>query len=168
MSTKLEATSKSTETMRQPGRWCDDARWQVLRREHVSEEDGHTLMETVTALALLIGVLIPVSGIAFQLFVHDRAAKKAEALRIAERAVEQALIVEHPKSRAWRPEGLRWRVVQTVRRREGLYAIEVRVYPARNKARPFKSGEVEDERRGTTRSTAPTVTLRAARGSGPP
>jgi hypothetical protein len=147
----------------------DNTQWKMLEKERISEEDGHTLMETVTALALLIGVLIPASGIAFQLFIRDWAAEKAEALRIAERAVEQALVVEHPRSRAWRPEGLQWHVEQDVRRREGLYAIEVRIYPARNKARPFRPGEIEDERRDMKRrASSPTVTLRAARGIGTP
>lgn len=146
----------------------DNTQWQVLVKERVSEEDGHTLIETVTALALLIGVLIPASGIAFQLFIRDWAAEKAEALRIAERAVEQALVVEHPRSRAWHPEGLQWRVVQDVRRCEGLYVIEVRIHPARNKARPSRPGEIENERRGMRRRTPPTVTLRAARGIGTP
>lgn len=135
-----------------------DTWWQELRERCICAADGHTLVETVAALALLIGVLIPASGAAFQLLIRDRAVAEAEALRLAERTVEQALATERSRSRAWRSERGRWRIVQEVRRRKGLYLVEVRIFPARSGGEAVGGWETTRER------TAPTVALRAARG----
>lgn len=141
-----------------------DTWWHELRERCISAEDGHTLVETVAALALLIGVLIPASGAAFQLLIHDGAVEKAEALRIAERTVEQALAAEQPRRRAWRAEEKRWRIVQDVRRHKDLYLVEVRVFPARSRGHVIQSEEIVGKRRALEKKTAPTVMLRAARG----
>jgi hypothetical protein len=144
----------------------------VTRKESgVAGESGHTLVETVAALALLITVLIPASMAAAQLFTRDRAAERSEALRRAERVVEMALRDEEPESRVWSGEKGLWRVVQNVRRSKGLYLITVQVYRSARRTVPVARTEGRDEddsRRAndTPWSEAePLVTLRAARGA---
>lgn len=104
-------------------------------RLFVSDASGHTLLETVVALALFMAVLVPAGATLGLVAARPGPGGKAEALRLAERVMERALARRQLAEGQQLAEktgparaGRRWRVERRVRFDGALAWVEVRVY----------------------------------------
>jgi hypothetical protein len=61
-------------------------------REHLSEESGYTLVETVVAMALFLSVLIPLGVAIGTLLLHREGEKLTQALLLAETEMTSAVL----------------------------------------------------------------------------
>jgi hypothetical protein len=61
-------------------------------RNLVYNEEGYTLIETLVAMALFLGVVLPMIGLLGNLSVTHSQAKESEALRIAQNEICRAMM----------------------------------------------------------------------------
>lgn len=91
------------------------------------ETDGHTLIEAVVALALLVTVLVPVSGMLGLMAAGHRVERQMHALQLAERTLEKRLAQRNYQDVTRKIE-THWRIEQETEHRDGLVEIRVAVY----------------------------------------
>lgn len=97
----------------------------------IHEQDGYTLIETVTAVALLVTVLVPTGALLAHLVTEHQAARQARALMFAETAIEEMILhhAQQDEAPAGRDETHRtWRIVRSSQTQGGLVELRVAVY----------------------------------------
>lgn len=105
--------------------------WDVFQHQQVValETSGHTLIETMVALALLVTVLAPAGMVLGHIVTERQAARQSEALTRAESALERMIVSAAVQEEPFeKPEGRRWRVDRLRRTRGGLIQFRVAVY----------------------------------------
>ena len=90
--------------------------------------EGHTLLETVVALALLVAVLVPAGAALGLLAARPGAGEKAEALQVAERALERTLADQRFQAQTWSVGEGRWQVERRVEAEGEVLMVHVLVY----------------------------------------
>lgn len=92
-----------------------------------SGSDGYTLIETIVAMALFVGVLIPLVGVVGHLVLDREATTKLHALRLAQNALQQASLESYGAAESTSTDGA-YLIALTVSSESGLERAFVRVF----------------------------------------
>lgn len=103
----------------------------MIRRANITHgSEGHTLVEVVVALAVLLTVLVPVAMTAVHAMESRSSRDVTEALIVAQSAMEEAMILGIPDSLSRHVE--RWVVHATSMVDDDMIWYEVNVVQARS------------------------------------
>lgn len=110
----------------------------TLRQSIWQRSDGYTLVETLVAGAILLGVLIPAALFLGKITLSQHSRDRLVATQLAREEMEKTLIAadfndeEKPMDFGKR----RWRLTRTVENQSGLLVIRVKVFLP-NRAQPL-------------------------------
>ncbi len=71
----------------------------MMRRYRVDNEEGYTMMEICVAMALFLGVVLPLVGLLGNYFSKNTSLKDAEAFRYAQKEITRVEREENPTDR---------------------------------------------------------------------
>lgn len=89
------------------------------------KEEGYTLVETLTAMAIFVAVLLPLLGTVSDLMLDRSSERKLAALRIAEAEMVEVSLQKEPRDREQNVEG--YRLVREVAEVGRLWEVRISV-----------------------------------------
>jgi len=103
------------------------------RRNRLACSAGHTVVETLVALAVLSAVLVPAAQIAARIMTSHGMRDTIIAASLARETMERAIAEPkiHAETKAERLNGKQWRIDYRTREQSGLRLLSVSVFRAR-------------------------------------
>lgn len=107
-----------------------------IRHAFYYASGGYAVLEVVVATALIVTVLVPLSGMAIYPFTVNQNEPHLVALMLGRHTMEEALHARSYESQTIRLEQGRWRVHKTITQAGNQITIRVRVF-RRHRPKPL-------------------------------